>query len=706
MLTWIRPASAATPTAQEIKDQWVFAHTTPGVWIDSSYGHYSDGVAGNLYSGDAPWNSGISYKVHLCCVEHTEYPPGGPPFGEVLSYNVPLANLNCALTLPALDIQGGGAVPDRIAGALTLPALAIQGVLGVPDNLSGGLTLPALNVQGQLSIPANVAGTLTMPALRIDATAKIFLRAALAVSYRIQRAVAFPGWRTYWAMSARDAAATFNSGWALTFSRRIEFGVLYHGPRTLSALDTSWSLRLGADWSAGWSFGSIARQFDTVWGLRCAAGIAVEWACAPRAMGDFSAGWACAPRQRAAMTAAWICAPRLRADFSAIWNCAPRVAAELVLDWGATPPIRVACAAVWSLSAGALRHSWMAGWDYSERAGVRGAFSTRWAVCGQPAAVSAPSWSLSCNGAPLQALRLSVAQTRESGEWRLSATVVAPGDAIEIGDSVAAVVDAISWSLRVVSVTAERDEDADKTIELRAASPISGWSGDAVSRRANISLPHGGLASTVATALAGGAPVAWGLPDWWLTPIMVDGLSDRPAADSLRALALAAGGVLLSAPDGALAARPFSGAHIGSISALEARLARESAGISGVEMRSLSVSDAIEVEGEGNVRSLRVTPLPWRNISLRLAGGGASLTAPPQVATREIVDEILAIVGGIGNAGHPVHRIISARFSDGVSRAVLFRRGEPGIWLYAPMDTVVTLRYETRFVGATVTERA
>lgn len=332
---------------------------------------------------------------------------------------------------------------------------------------------------------------------------------------------------------------------------------------------------------------------------------------------------------------------------------------------------------------------------------VRASWSTSWSINGQQVAITVPAWSLVCDGIPLLALKLSIVQSKDAGDWQLSATIAEPESAIEPGAPVTLTLGTQTWQLVLTESSADRADTTDKTIDLRAASPIATWITEAIASRDDVTPPHGGMASAVAAAIAGATPLAWQLPDWYLTPIMVSGLADSGAADALRSLAQAAGGMLLSLPDGSLEARPVSGTHLGAVSAMEARLVREAPGVSGIEMRTHDISDGIEVDGDGSTRTVRVTPQPWRDVSLRIAGGGVTM-AVPAVSTREITADILPIMGGIGNASRPVSRILSAQFSDGVSRALHFRPSEPGIWLDAPIDTVVTLNYETRAIESTI----
>ena len=500
--------------------------------------------------------------------------------------------------------------------------------------------------------------------------------------------------------------------------------------RIRAAHATVWSLRSGCEWSAAWNLNiRVQAAHSGVWSLRAGVESAFVYGCAPRILTAHAAIWGCLPIIRAAHDAIWGCLPVIRATHTTVWGCLPVIRATHaavwgclpiictthatawgctaaiksahVALWGATVPMRSSQSVAWSIRDEAMRGAWSATWSCSERVALRSSHVFAWSLVGTAATISPPSWSLICDGVPLAAIKVSILQSRDAGAWQMSATVKGGVSDFAPGAEVVLTLGVQSWQLALTEISADRADTTDQTCTLRAASKIATWNSAAIATRADIALPHGGIASALAASISSATPLVWQLPDWYITPIMSATLGASSAADALRALARAAGGMLVSQPDGTQVARPFSGSHLGAVSAIEASLVRDPLAVSGIEMRSHSVSDTIAVDGDGNTRTVRVTPQPWRDVVPRIAGGGATLTAPT-VSTQTVTGEVQPLIAGIGTASRPVQRIVSATFSDGISRALHFRPGEPGIWLDMPLDTVVTLSFESRAIEATI----
>jgi len=273
------------------------------------------------------------------------------------------------------------------------------------------------------------------------------------------------------------------------------------------------------------------------------------------------------------------------------------------------------------------------------------------------------------------------------------------GDALELvfwGEPIALVCDGRRLS---------RGEGAPGYV-LSAVSPAallgSSWSAPRV-------LGQAGMARAAVESLLGQA-VDWRLPDWGL-PSAAVGLEGTPL-ELARQIVGAVGGLLESAPDGSLSARPaypvsppdwgrapvtdtLTERHL--LSATDRSAAAEA--INRVVITSGDIAtDHIEIETERDPEdahhvTVRAYPWPWRPVELVHTGDAATQIGPR--AERETEhDELIEILAGQASARYPVHRIDSARYQYADLGAL--RTDGAALTTASPEYSLLAMRYRAR----------
>jgi hypothetical protein len=186
-----------------------------------------------------------------------------------------------------------------------------------------------------------------------------------------------------------------------------------------------------------------------------------------------------------------------------------------------------------------------------------------------------------------------------------------------------------------------------------------------------------------------GQGIDWRLVDWRLPDDAVS-LEGTPL-ELARTLVGAVGGLLESAPDGSLIARPaypvsppqWAGASAVTLTDRDRFSHRESA--EAVDRRNRYVitsgsagaaADQIQiasepVEGDPHAYRVRAYPYPWRPVTLGHTGDSATQIGARAELTIEH-RELIEITGGSGSVQYPVDSLISAQYqhqSDGAVRA-------------------------------------
>ncbi|MBX3655685.1 MAG: hypothetical protein KF686_16000 [Ramlibacter sp.] len=596
--------------------------------------------------------------------------------------------LHCSLQLPALGVVASLAVAPRLQARLELPPLALQAQLRGALHLNASLALPALQLQAHLGMAGSMNAVLALPALQLQSSLKVCLRARFDADYvlsvaRRQR------WDARWWMWTRSAARTQRALWSLSEPRRIQWYVDYLGPRRLVAWSPVWSIRMEVHWSARCGMAQIAGLWAAGWGSRAA-----------RAWGP---GWACCTVVRADQAALWASVPVVRQVLALDWSAGTGLRGELALDWAALPGTRVRHQVQWSLVEGAQRYEWAAAWVASDRVRVQARHVARWMLlpdASEAVLEAAGTAVVAVDGEVLPHERISLTQSRDSGLWQLSATVLAPQP--QPGSAVQVTLGGTVYALVITSVQASQQAATDGAWEVRAASAPAGWSITTLAGRDDLVAPFGGLASALAAELAAPLTLVWALPDWYIAPpVTTAQLHTLGQWAGLQALAAAAGGVVLCNPAGdELHAVPFHGPVLAGQTALEASPLIEPPEASGARVVSHSVADRIQVDGEGRDRVISVTPYPWRPVLVRVAGGAALTPVGVSIEDRE---EVVPIIAGMAELSDPVHQLQTVAFSGGGASELLWRAGERYVYLAEPADEVATVQYTTRVLKFTLT---
>lgn len=595
--------------------------------------------------------------------------------GEVLI--VPL--IDGVVNLPALQAGGELQLAPAINGSITLPALQVSATLGTAVSLGGDLTLPALQAVAALQVVPIIHGNITLPALQVSGVVHVALRRALTdrweLSERRRSALA-----DIWAMQTRDAARAAGAEWSLSIPQRAEWVAHYFGPRCPVLWGAPWALRLAQTWQATCGIGVISAPWTAAYGSRAARGWATSYASAAVVRAGYVAAWSGAPVLRGALQVLYGAAPGRRAAWHADWSCAATV--------------RGSTGMVWSLTAGRTAATWWADYEASERARVRVGWAQPWQLQADAAdAVRAvPTVAITCAGQAVRHERVALEQTHDDGLWR--ATVRVLGTPPTVGELLQLELDGDTYALHVTAVQIAQQTPTDWVWEMRAASAPALWPDQALDRSDDV-LPFGGMASEIATMLAAPLALTWSAPDWLLRPPVVAAqLHGRTKLQGLRALAAAAGGVLLCSRDSTtLTVVPLAGDDLGTVVALEGSLQAELPATAGARAASHGVQDRIRVDGDGRSRTLWVTPQPWRPVTVRLTGAGTLVDQGEQAVDFQ---DVVAFVGGVAELAEPVDAIQSVTFSGASAGAVRYLSGERGVWLDAATDAVASINYTSR----------
>lgn len=545
--------------------------------------------------------------------------------------------INAPITLPALTLAGTLQRPPKIDATLALPALALTATLQRPPGIAAELTLPTLDLAGTLSLPLKLDAPIVLPGLEISASIKIPIRKTL---------------KALWTLSTRR----------------------------VSGSAASWSLRLGMQHQAVWPVGNITADLVARWSGPLAWVHESRWASAPVIRATLRARWVCVPRVRAALACAWQNRPRgvIRHRFDALWRGAVRIQAD-----------RAAC---WALrSDERLCLNYEQKWRTSDQMRIAAAHTARWAAPSDRM-LPLPPVSLTLSG---QNVPISSCELRFDADSPTTTALVTPAlwpDHLPpVGTEVLLLIDGIEWLMVLTSSDGQASAPVMVETSLQLASPCS-----RLENAEPVPLPFGGLASDIAAEAVAPLALTWSLPDWVLPPPLVaTHLGTLSPLAVVKALAHAAGGLLLSLPSGDLLALPRQGGASNDLGcAIESERSVTTPQYAGVRVRAHDPGAEIRVDGEWpGIRTLDVSVLPWRPVTTRLfAGNDASLSAPVEVL-RETTEQI-QIMDGVAELTSPLAELVSTEWSDGSDRTLHWR----GRWVWTDDPTfnglcLVTYRY-------------
>jgi hypothetical protein len=260
-------------------------------------------------------------------------------------------------------------------------------------------------------------------------------------------------------------------------------------------------------------------------------------------------------------------------------------------------------------------------------------------------------------GSPLWLANLEIAEAAEYAALRI-------GDPIEItiGDD--------TWALTVD----EKLRNRPTGYRIKALSPVAAYGAPWAAPRA---LGEVGFARAVCETLLA-QPIDWSLPDW-LLPASAASIEATPL-ELVRRIVAAVGGVLESAPDGHLIARPTSAVSppttrvegvtlltdedmYGHGESVGSPLIADRFTISSGEAASTAdvQVEVIDEEDDPHVRTVLVYPWPWRELALAHTGDGAVEIGPRGERVRE-ESELLEIAEGRARTRYPVHETLATTY--------------------------------------------
>ncbi|OQA30140.1 MAG: hypothetical protein BWY57_03024 [Betaproteobacteria bacterium ADurb.Bin341] len=567
--------------------------------------------------------------------------------------------INSAIALPALTLAGTLQLPPKIDAALTLPAVSITGELTkqILLTLNADLALPALQITGTLARPNKVDAPIVLPGIVVSAAIRIPIRKTLTAIWTLSKRCA-ANHVSRWSMSARDAAATVTAQWALTYTARAQHEIIWYGPRVLAILQDRWSLRLGAQHVAVWPVGHVTADLVSRWSAPLTWTHAGVWASAPVIRINQQARWACMPRLRTALAAQW---GQMRSG----------IRHRLDLSWSGTARGRTDLATVWALRDERVCRQQEVQWISGNRERAVFALSARWAGA-EGQTLPLPEIALTLGGTAIPAVGCELRFDPDSpAATALVTPAIWPEQLPPSGTEAVLSIDGAEWKMVLTSGDGQASGPVAVEASLQLASPCI-----ALETAEPVTLPYGGLASEIAAAAVAPLVLIWSLPDWYLPPPLVAAhLGTQSPLATAKALANAAGGMLMSLPSGTLLALPKQGGiRLDLGCAIESERTVAAAQYSGVRVRAAEPGASINVVGDApGLRTLDIGVLPWRPVTTELYAGADAGLSEPVEALRETTEQI-QIIDGVAELVSPVVELIGIEWSDGAER-VLRTRG-------------------------------
>ena len=344
----------------------------------------------------------------------------------------------------------------------------------------------------------------------------------------------------------------------------------------------------------------------------------------------------------------------------------------------------------------------------SDRVQVRQGLHLRFSGPGQEA--SAPTVSIS--GRPVWPVRISV--TEDAAQAVITATLefdeplpagLWPPAGVEIeifgrpyvliGEQYARTREfgARSWALTASSPAIQ--------LQGRSAIPVQG--------------DLSGPASAIAARLAAPVPIAWRMVDWQVQPLRLVGTGQTPL-DLLRTLVSAAGGALVSQPDGSLLARPNPplapatwGDHVaGDLDSLGTMISVNDQADERQLYDSVTVSDEGESQNGlrleedrdrrvGDTTEVLAYQVPWRDVfDLRHCGNqGIVVLANLGIEERLVRDELVEIREGQGRTRYPIYGIVRGRWNK-TGLGSITPSEDGSLQTGVPRESLLYLTYRTK----------
>ncbi len=243
------------------------------------------------------------------------------------------------------------------------------------------------------------------------------------------------------------------------------------------------------------------------------------------------------------------------------------------------------------------------------------------------------------------------------------------------------------------------------------------------SKQLGESAPDSGMSETICRDLAAGVDLDWQLPTWYL-PADRLALPGKSPLEAIREIVASVRGVLQTAPDGTLIARPEYPVSVNLWSETPVavfltdqdylfQIVEDPSPREGYNIFFISDSSA-EIAGDGitlesnlvssSKADIRVYKTPWNGAGCTLNHSGGAWVNIYNVGVKEAVQkEQVEIVAGVGRTSKSFHGLISASYAQKDLGEITV--SEPGeVTTTVKENTLVDIEYHTKFYSFTATD--
>lgn len=522
---------------------------------------------------------------------------------------------------------------------------------------------PVFFVTGSTAIAVALAGELSVAALSGSTAIAVTLAGDVEMRLATEHAA---GWN-------RALVAEHAAGW-----RALVALVAEHA--------AGWATNaLVAEHAAGWSIGPLVAEHAAGWALVESVALAAEHA----------AGWALVE------------SAALAAEHAAGWAVRAALVAEHAAGW------RVALAL-------ALEHA--AGWAIIDPAFLVAEHAAGWAAVDRAAVVTAPAPFLRAGDRLVPIRSATVSASEGSPYWRCEIELAHAADYRLLPRDAAIELDLFgaAFAFLVDSRELSRSMDAAGNPERRATvaglSPVCRYAEPRALAFDRIWTEPASARSIVEELL--GRPVDWRMVDWWIPGHRLAVQGGYPL-DVARKLVEAAGGLLESAPDGGVLARPkwpVSAPDLAAASAehaLDDRVVFAVSDRPGVDARvnRVRIADVegayrdglewIADEADPLRGALRAYPSPWRDgLTLRHTRGSPPIYLDAATAATETLTEIVEFAQGRASVRRPVATLGAVTWLADDLGGVAHAAGSTELIAAVAAYSLAEVRYATRYLTA------
>lgn len=442
--------------------------------------------------------------------------------------------------------------------------------------------------------------------------------------------------------------------------------------------------------------------------LRVARQMAAEYARGDRIRSSITGIYGAVPTARASQAFLYGDAPRLVAQNASPYSILRPVAGQNASTFNLRPLLRLIHEAAYGDEVRVAAGHAVA-YDLAVRNLLASAHSGMYSLHGSSIEIVdvVGAARLAHIGRPVDFEELAVSTNEDDFVWTIEAVLCRPEDyaAIRVDDTLQATVGGVEYAGIVTGKTLQRDDTSSALMRITARSPAARFTEPRASTM-SYTLAEPKAASVLAQEILG-VPIIWGIVDWIIPTARYAVESSTPIA-AVQLIANAAGGVIVSRPDGSLEARYrypvavpdfYTAVPAIVLTDVEDNLSFGETTDTTDTFNWLRVRDGadevtdfmefIQDEDRDDSGELLAYAIPWREVVVEHTGGAAVFMTELEAKTREHTEK-LEVIAGRASLAYPAASVVSIKWlSDELAGAYV----EPRTKEFICADTTTNYGY-------------